>query len=68
MGPGAGIHGGYVVAEGTPEEIMRDPNSLTGKYLSGEMEIPVPPRRRQLTGRWLTVTKKHPSTLLIAWS
>ena len=40
MGPGAGIHGGYVVAQGTPEEIIRNPNSLTGQYLSGEVEIP----------------------------
>jgi excinuclease ABC subunit A len=55
MGPGAGIHGGYVVAQGTPDEVMRHPDSLTGKYLSGEVEIPVPSRRRQLTGRWLTV-------------
>ncbi len=36
MGPGAGIHGGYVVAQGTPEQVMRDENSLTGKYLSGQ--------------------------------
>ena len=35
MGPGAGIHGGYVVAQGTPREVMRNPNSLTGKYLAG---------------------------------
>ena len=49
MGPGAGIHGGYVVSQGTPDEVMRDENSLTGKYLSGEVEIPVPSRRRQLS-------------------
>jgi excinuclease ABC subunit A len=55
MGPGAGIHGGYVVAQGTPEEIIRNPNSLTGKYLSGEVEIPVPSRRRQIGNRWLTL-------------
>ena len=55
MGPGAGIHGGYVVAQGTPREVMRNPNSLTGKYLAGEREIAVPRRRRQLTGRWLTI-------------
>jgi len=46
MGPGAGIHGGYVVAQGTPEEVMKNPASLTGKYLSGEVEIPVPPHDR----------------------
>jgi excinuclease ABC subunit A len=55
MGPGAGIHGGYIVAQGTPDDVMRDDNSLTGKYLSGEVEIPVPSRRRQISGRWLTV-------------
>src|SRR5208283_4153412 len=55
MGPGAGIHGGYIVSQGTPDDVMRDENSLTGKYHSGEVEIPVPSRRRQLSGRWLTV-------------
>ncbi len=55
MGPGAGIHGGYIVAEGTPAQVMANPKSLTGKYLSGAMEIPVPSRRRQTTNRWLTV-------------
>src|ERR1700688_3704112 len=39
MGPGAGVHGGHIVAQGTPQQIMGDPQSLTGKYLSGEMEI-----------------------------
>ena len=42
IGPGAGVHGGHVVAEGTPAEIMANPNSLTGQYLSGTREIPVP--------------------------
>ena len=42
MGPGAGIHGGYIVAQGTPAQVMANPASLTGKYLSGELEIPVP--------------------------
>ncbi|WP_321390984.1 excinuclease ABC subunit UvrA [Emcibacter sp.] len=46
MGPGAGVHGGEVVSEGTPEEIMADPNSLTGQYLSGVRSIPVPSERR----------------------
>jgi len=45
MGPGAGVHGGRVVAQGTPAEIMANPDSLTGRYLSGELSIPVPPRR-----------------------
>jgi excinuclease ABC subunit A len=55
MGPGAGIHGGYIVAQGTPAEVIANPDSLTGKYLSGELEIPIPSRRRQLSGRWLTI-------------
>jgi|YelNatPaOPRAMG01_1025707.scaffolds.fasta_scaffold01034_18 excinuclease ABC subunit A len=55
MGPGAGMQGGYVVAQGTPEQVMRNPASLTGKYLSGEVEIEVPARRREPDGRWLTI-------------
>jgi excinuclease ABC subunit A len=55
MGPGAGIHGGHVVAQGAPAEVMANPASLTGKYLAGEMEIPVPSRRRQAAKRWLTI-------------
>lgn len=47
MGPGAGIHGGWVVAEGSPGEIERDPESLTGQYLSGKKKIETPSRRRQ---------------------
>ncbi len=54
MGPGAGVHGGRVVAEGRPEEIARHPASLTGRYLSGRRQIPVPEtRRRPKRGRWL---------------
>jgi len=45
MGPGAGVHGGEVIAEGTPDEVQRNPRSLTGKYLSGELSIAVPARR-----------------------
>ncbi len=55
MGPGAGARGGYVVAAGTPAEIMAHPESLTGQYLSGRLEIPVPPRRRRPDGRFLTI-------------
>jgi excinuclease ABC subunit A len=47
IGPGAGVHGGRVVAQGTPDEIMANPASLTGKYLTGELAIPVPARRRK---------------------
>ncbi|MEM7427974.1 MAG: excinuclease ABC subunit UvrA [Pseudomonadota bacterium] len=46
IGPGAGIHGGEIVASGTPEQIMRSPASLTGQYLTGMMQIPVPHTRR----------------------
>jgi excinuclease ABC subunit A len=46
LGPGAGKHGGHIVAAGTVDEVMRNPASVTGKYLSGEMRIPVPPTRR----------------------
>ncbi|MDQ3026346.1 MAG: excinuclease ABC subunit UvrA [Pseudomonadota bacterium] len=47
MGPGAGVHGGEVVAQGTPADILRHPDSLTGQYLSGRKSIPIPPRRRR---------------------
>jgi excinuclease ABC subunit A len=47
IGPGAGVHGGRVVAQGTPAEIIANPASLTGKYLAGELAIPVPARRRK---------------------
>ena len=55
IGPGAGIHGGYVVAEGTVEEIKDNPNSLTGQYLSHKLKIEVPENRRQPNGKWLEV-------------
>ncbi len=54
VGPGAGIHGGEIVAEGTPSEIMDNPASLTGQYLSGAKFVPVPASRRAPAG-WLTV-------------
>jgi excinuclease ABC subunit A len=47
MGPGAGVHGGHVVAAGTPQQIMKDKNSLTGKYLSGRLKIDIPAGRRK---------------------
>ncbi|WP_432199312.1 excinuclease ABC subunit UvrA [Anoxybacillus gonensis] len=55
IGPGAGAHGGQVVAAGTPEEVMNDPRSLTGQYLSGKKFIPLPIERRKPDGRWLEV-------------
>ena len=54
MGPGAGVHGGEVVAQGTPAEIMANPASLTGKYLSGELTVAVPKERRKAE-RFLTI-------------
>jgi len=48
IGPGAGLSGGRLVAAGTPEEVMNNPDSITGKYLSGEMTIPVPKKRRKI--------------------
>jgi excinuclease ABC subunit A len=55
MGPGAGIHGGTIVAQGTPEEIMADEKSLTGQYLSGRKFIPIAPERRKPNGKWLEI-------------
>ncbi|MBR3280364.1 MAG: excinuclease ABC subunit UvrA [Clostridia bacterium] len=53
IGPGAGIHGGYVIAEGTAEEIKKFPESITGQYLSGKLKIPVPSKRRKGNGEKL---------------
>ncbi|WP_433944279.1 excinuclease ABC subunit UvrA [Paenibacillus sp. SN-8-1] len=55
IGPGAGIHGGSVVSQGTPKEVMEDPNSLTGQYLSGRKFIPVSAERRKPDGRWIEI-------------
>lgn len=55
IGPGAGAAGGQVVAAGTPAEIMADPHSITGQYLSGKKSIPVPHRRRPGNGHWLEI-------------
>ncbi|HZD40414.1 MAG TPA: excinuclease ABC subunit UvrA, partial [Terriglobales bacterium] len=55
MGPGAGVNGGRIMAQGTPAEILRHPESLTGQYLSGRRRIPVPEKRRRGTGRFLTI-------------
>ena len=55
IGPGAGAHGGEVVAAGTPEEVMANPASLTGQYLSGKRKIEIPAERRPGSGKFLTV-------------
>ncbi|MDD3400521.1 MAG: excinuclease ABC subunit UvrA [Eubacteriales bacterium] len=55
IGPGPGVHGGQVIAAGTPQEVMANENSLTGKYLSKKLTIPVPEKRREGNGKFLTV-------------
>jgi len=55
MGPGPGIHGGYVIAEGTIEDIKNCEESLTGQYLSGKKSIPVPEQRRKPNGKWIKI-------------
>jgi excinuclease ABC subunit A len=63
IGPGAGIHGGEVMAKGTPKEIMENPDSLTGQYLSGKKFIPVPLNRREPGDRWIQVTGARENNL-----
>ncbi len=55
IGPAAGVHGGQVVAAGTAEEVMATPGSITGDYLSGRRQIPVPAQRRKGSGKWLRI-------------
>jgi excinuclease ABC subunit A len=55
IGPGAGVNGGEIVAQGTPAEIMDSPRSLTGQYLSGREKMPIPARRRTGTGKFLMI-------------
>ncbi|WP_419882211.1 excinuclease ABC subunit UvrA [Peribacillus sp. B-H-3] len=55
VGPGAGAHGGNIVSAGTPEEVMNDPGSLTGQYLSGKKFIPLPMERRKPDGRFIEI-------------
>ncbi|WP_026684186.1 excinuclease ABC subunit UvrA [Heyndrickxia coagulans] len=55
IGPGAGVHGGKVVAAGTPREVMKNPDSLTGQYLSGKKFIPLPLERRKGDGRFIEI-------------
>ena len=62
IGPGAGVHGGQIVAAGTPQQVMDNPNSLTGQYLSGARQVPVPAVRRKPTG-WITVKNARANNL-----
>ncbi len=55
LGPGAGVHGGQVIAAGTPGQVERDPDSLTGRYLRGEKSVPMPAERRQPTDKALVI-------------
>ncbi|HKB70417.1 MAG TPA: excinuclease ABC subunit UvrA [Thermoanaerobaculia bacterium] len=63
LGPGAGIHGGEIVASGAPEDIPKFPRSLTGKYLSGELQIPVPMLRRPGKGKALAIRRAREHNL-----
>jgi excinuclease ABC subunit A len=63
MGPGAGEHGGYVIAEGTIDEIEANPESLTGQYLSGRLRMEVPPTRREGSGRDLIIRNARENNL-----
>ncbi|MEH7112700.1 excinuclease ABC subunit UvrA [Neobacillus niacini] len=55
IGPGAGVHGGQIISAGTPAEVLADPNSLTGQYLSGKKFIPLPLERRKPDGRFIEI-------------
>jgi excinuclease ABC subunit A len=55
LGPGAGKNGGFLIADGTPQQVMDNPASLTGQYLAGKIEIVARPAPRPLTGKWITV-------------
>ena len=63
VGPGAGIHGGQIVAAGTPQEIMENPDSITGAYLSGRKRIEVPTKRRKGNGKKLRIVKASQNNL-----
>ena len=63
IGPGAGIHGGHVVAAGTPDEVANNPNSITGQYLSGKKEIPTPKKRRAGNGQKLVIRNARENNL-----
>ena len=63
LGPGAGEHGGHIIAEGTPEQIIAHPKSLTGAYLSGRKHVPVPKNRRSGNGKTLTIVGARANNL-----
>ena len=68
MGPGAGTHGGSVIAAGLPDDVIKNPRSITGQYLTGKRKIPVPAQRRSglqssLGGQWLEIVNAHSNNL-----
>ena len=63
LGPGAGVHGGAIIAQGTPKAIMRCKDSLTGRYLRGDLKIPVPAKRRPGNGKFLSIRKVEHNNL-----
>ncbi len=63
LGPGAGKNGGYLIADGTPQQVMDNPASLTGQYLAGKIEILARQKPRELTGNWVTVEDAHSHNL-----
>jgi len=63
LGPGAGVHGGRIVAQGTPQEIMNSPESLTGQYLAGAKEIAVPAQRRPTGKKWIEIVGARENNL-----
>jgi excinuclease ABC subunit A len=63
MGPGAGVHGGSIIAQGTPAEISANPQSITGPYLTGEKQIAIPSRRRKPDGRSIRLTRARAHNL-----
>ena len=63
IGPGAGVHGGQIVAQGTLEEILDNPNSITGQYLSGKKEIQIPEITREGNGNFIEIVKANENNL-----
>ena len=68
LGPGAGRHGGELVASGTPDEVMHNPDSLTGKYISGKVQIEMRPERRHTNGNALPSSAPKRTTSSISMS
>ncbi|MXI85800.1 excinuclease ABC subunit UvrA [Sphaerochaeta halotolerans] len=63
LGPGAGVHGGYIIAEGTPEEVEKNPESITGQYLAGKLAMSIPAKRRKGSGKTIRLTGANRNNL-----